>query len=230
MPVLNPKDISEVMHGDREIGALFAGDKLMYNKRHLVEYLNAGTYKFLVPRWANYVSVITKGGGGGGSAGSYYTEKGGEGGGISTKRILFRDSNIRYAINLTVGAGGRGGQSTGSKGQDGEASSWRYNEDISDRAGGGAGGASSTQNGGEGYGYNKLSAAQAAHLLREEGSRYFPSVAGTGNGGHGRYGGGGAGGKGDLRAGWGKGGNGGDGFVSICCWGVDPTLPRLGVA
>lgn len=227
MPVLNPKDISEVRHGDMEIGSLFVGEKLMYNKRHLVEYLNAGTYKFLVPRWAHYVSVIAKGAGGGGSAGGRTPGVGGYGGKISAFRFSFPNSNMRYAINLTVGAGGLGGSTPGAAGKDGGASYWRYSDNTNDRADGGAGSDSSSQNGTGGFGYSSISDILALHLLREEGSRYYPGQGGTGNSGSGRYGGGGAGGNGGNWSGYSIGGRGGDGFVSICCWGIDPRLPKL---
>lgn len=228
MPVLNPKDISEVRHGDMEIGALFAGDKLMYNKRYLVEYLNAGTYKFLIPNWVNYVSVLTVGAGGGGGAGGRTEGKGGAGGRINTHRFSFSETGYRGSMTLTVGSGGLGGASPSEAGKNGGASSWRYSDDVKNRAEGGAGSSAPSLNGSDGYGYSSLSEITAKHLLRDEGARYFPMVGGKGNGSSGRYGGGGAGGIGGYGGGFGIGGRGGDGFVSICCWGVDPTLPRLG--
>lgn len=230
MPVLNPRDVSRATYGSTEVGGLFVGGKLAYNKRQLTEYLNPGSYTFQIPEWATYVNIITKGGGGGGDVGDGgYNRpgKGGAGGGIDTNRFWFAGSGARDPITLTVGAGGRGGNGSRKSGNNGDASSWRYSNTIKAEAAGGAGGASSNQNGTSGFGYNSLSAIQAAHLLREEGSKYFPSSEGMGNGGNGRYGGGGAGGNGGILGSYSNGGSGGDGFVSICCWGVDPTLPKF---
>lgn len=230
MPVLNPSDISRATYGDIEVGALFAGGKLAYNKRHLTEYLNPGKYTFRIPEWATYVSIIAQGGGGGGDAGDgVYNRprKGGDGGHIDAHRIFFSASGARDPIAVTVGSGGRGGTGGRKSGGNGGASSWRYSDNLKSEAAGGAGGASPNQNGEPGYGYASISGVLAAHLLREEGSEYYPSVKGTGNGGNGRYGGGGAGGNSGFFNSYGNGGSGGDGFVSICCWGVDPTLPKF---
>lgn len=230
MPVLNPRDISRVTYGDTEIGVLVAMDKLVYNKRHLTEYLNPGTYTFRIPEWATYVSVLTQGGGGGGDVGDggyNRSGKGGKGGNIDVYRFSLSVNDAQDSIAVTVGSGGRGGTGARKSGGNGGTSSWRYNDSIKGEAVGGAGGASTNQDGEQGYGYPNISDLLAAHLLREEGSRYYPSVKGTGNGGRGRYGGGGAGGNGGVFGNYSNGGSGGDGFVSICCWGVKPTLPKF---
>lgn len=213
--------------GDTHIGALLAGDKLVYNRVEEWRKTTPGTLAMDIPEWASFMSIFISGGG---ASGAFHPRSNGGGGSGGQLRLLTVDlaANPGRRASVTVGAGGSPLRSVSPYGNDGAPTRFSgWNAQSTWTADGGVTRTGTHEENGSEGGWNSLPEREARYLNRTPGSRYRPQTAGSSghrSGSDGSMGGGG--GKNRHHA-TGQSGAGGDGFAIIHFFGVDPTLPRL---
>lgn len=226
MPVFTAMTPESVHLGDKHIGALLAGDKLVYNRVEEWRKTTPGSLAMDIPEWASFMSIFISGGGAGG--GNAIPHSYGGGAGQMKLETIDLAANPGRRATVNVGAGGAGGQS--------------YRDDVGGSSGGStrfagwnaqstwtaSGGSTRNDASGEARGWGSMPENHARWLNRTPGSRYYPQTGGYAHNlspGDGAMGGGG--GQKTSRAGRGGGGRGGDGFAIIHFFGIDPMTPRL---
>lgn len=230
MAVFTAMSPESVHLGDKHIGALLAGDRLVYNRVEEWRKTTPGTLAMDIPEWASFMSIFISGGGAGGGygvTGEYRTSYGGGAGEMKLETIdLVANPGRRARVNIGAGGAGRGYSSRDGGGSNGSITrfmGWNAQSNWS-----AAGGTTRNNPAGEAKGWNSMPENHARWLNRAPGSRYYPQVGGNAhdrNPGAGRMGGGG--GQKTSLAGSGTGGRGGDGFAIIHFFGIDPMTPRL---
>ncbi|MDK8550752.1 hypothetical protein QP907_00230 [Corynebacterium pseudodiphtheriticum] len=216
--------------GDTHIGALLAGDKLVYNRVEEWRKTTPGTLAMDIPEWASFMTIFISGGGAGGGYGTVAEYKSSYGGGAGEMKLetidLVANPGRRARVNVGAGGAGRGYSRTDGGGSNGSVTrfmGWNSQSNWS-----AAGGTTRNNAAGEAKGWNSMPENHARWLNRTPGSRYYPQTGGAAHGrnpGSGRMGGGG--GQKTSLAGSGTGGRGGDGFAIIHFFGIDPMTPRL---
>lgn len=232
MPVFTAMTPESVHLGDKHIGALLAGDKLVYNRVEEWRKTTPGTLGMDVPEWASFMSILISGGGASGAYGTRsINNTGGGGGGHGQLRLLTVDlvANPGRRASVIVGAGGRALTSRGDYGNPGGFTRFSgWNAQSTWTAMGGDPGTPWNHYDGAADGWIRLSESEARYLDRAPGSRYYPQIAGRGHSlspTSGEMGGGGGLLNNSLARR--SSGAGGDGFAIIHFFGVDPTTPRL---
>lgn len=230
MAVFTAMTPESVHLGDKHIGALLAGDKLVYNRVEEWRKTTPGTLAMDIPEWASFMSIFISGGGAGGGygvTGEHRTSYGGGAGEMKLETIdLVANPGRRARVNIGAGGAGRGYSRTDGGGSNGSVTrfmGWNSQSNWS-----AAGGTTRNDTAGEAKGWNSMPENHARWLNRTPGSRYYPQTGGAAHDrtpGNGRMGGGG--GQKTSLAGSGTGGRGGDGFAIIHFFGIDPMTPRL---
>lgn len=245
--------IKNLFVGDTEASAMFIPGRdsaMIYNRYYAVSYDTNGTYDLKIPESIHFMIIATVGGGNGGqrgSGGNNSAGKGGSAGHLTVQAVDTLKENLPivdgfYNVVITVGRGGRGGD-TDSPGSGGHsAAAFIDGTRVSKfqvRANGGTTLASSRNAGVYtlALDYNTIAAplfyvkptSSNLPVLKNTANlpSYRPTIPGTGNGGKdpkGLYGAGGNGGDGGIFGRYTWGGDGADGLVQIFMWGVDPTL------
>lgn len=227
MPVFTAMTPDSVHLGDKHIGALLAGDKLVYNRVEEWRKTTPGTLGMDVPEWASFMSILISGGGASGAYGTERSRYGFGGGGHGQLRLLTVDlvSNPGRRASVTVGAGGSARTSPGGGGNSGGVTRFNgWDAQSTWTASGGEPIRDASQTGGTDDGWNSLPEREARYLNRAPGSRYRPQTAGRGDSlspSSGEMGGGG--GVLNSTLGGRSSGAGGDGFAIIHFFGVDPV-------
>lgn len=216
--------------GDKHVGALLAGDKLVYNRVEEWRKTTPGNLSMDIPEWASFMSIFISGGGAGGGYGILSEWNPSYGGGAGQMKLETIDlvANPGRRATVTVGAGGAGRGYSNTDGGGSNGASTRFSGWNARSTWTASGGSTRNNAAGEGGGWSSLSENYARWLNRAPGSRYHPQVGGNAhdrNPGNGRMGGGG--GQKTSFAGTATGGRGGDGFAIIHFFGIDPTTPRL---
>ena len=231
MPVFTAMTPDSVHLGDKHIGALLAGDKLVYNRVEEWRKTTPGTLAMDIPEWASFMSIFISGGGA--SGGYEYTPHSlsGGGGGGGQLRLLTVDlgSNPGRRASVTVGAGGGALTSRRTYGNSGGSTRFNgWNAQSTWTARGGEPRTGRGQRDGTADGWNRLPEREARYLNRAPGSRYYLQTAGRSDDLRPSAGsmGGGGGLLNSVLAGRSS-GAGGDGFAIIHFFGIDPLTPRL---
>lgn len=231
MPVITAMSPESVHLGDKHIGALLAGDKLVYNRVEEWRKTTPGTLGMDIPEWASFMSILISGGGASGGYDATSNWVGGGGGGGGQLRLLTVDlvENPGTRASVTVGSGGRALTSRRASGNNGGWTRFNgWNPQSTWTANGGTPITTGNNRDGGDDGWNSLPENEARYLNRAPGSRYRPQSGGSAgdlSANDGQMGGGG----GMLRSTLGgrRSGAGGDGFAIIHFFGVDPTTSRL---
>lgn len=231
MPVITAMSPESVHLGDKHIGALLAGDKLVYNRVEEWRKTTPGTLGMDIPEWASFMSILISGGGASGGYDATSNWVGGGGGGGGQLRLLTVDlvENPGTRASVTVGSGGRALTSRRASGNNGGLTRFNgWNPQSTWTANGGTPITTGNNRDGGDDGWNSLPENEARYLNRAPGSRYRPQSGGSAgdlSANDGQMGGGG----GMLRSTLGgrRSGAGGDGFAIIHFFGVDPTTTRL---
>ncbi|WP_369847525.1 glycine-rich domain-containing protein [Corynebacterium sp. MNWGS58] len=204
----------------------------MWTQTTTKEYDRAGSYTYQPPDWCNFLSIIAVGGGGGGE-GSYLIYNPSKGGGAGKVRHMHFTRANKSPISVNVGSGGRPGRGQGTNNEasmNGQPTSVQVNGATHSVDGGRIGKAAGIV--GENASGSPSTASQSvlnhhqgvlAYSEARGGLRPRPGIPGN----RGNRGSGGSGSNHASFVGATIGGAGGDGYVAIVCFGVDPTLPRL---
>lgn len=232
MPVFTAMTPESVHLGDKHIGALLAGDKLVYNRVEEWRKTTPGTLAMDIPEWASFMSIFISGGGASGGYGvnqGFSANAGGGGGGQLRLLTIDLVSNPGRRASVTVGAGGGAVTSATNGGRPGGFTRFNgWNAQSTWTASGGEPRSGRGQTDGTDDGWDSLPERESRYLNREPGARYRPQTAGRGhslNPTSGEMGGGGGLLNGTI--GGRSSGAGGDGFAIIHFFGIDPTTPRL---
>lgn len=236
MPTINPDETSRAsIGGVTEVSALLLGDRLMWTQTTAKEYERPGQYTYYPPAWCNLISVIVVGGGGGGEA-AFLVYPSSNGGSAGEVRHMHFTRNDKSPIAITVGKGGNRGIGLNNNSADvdptfdGEPSSISIGGNTYSAAGGKIGAESGMRGGSTvssppsgSYGILNFHSRELSYSAGQGGVFQYDDAPRN----SGSRGGGGSGATHRSLTGATKGGSGGDGYVQIVCFGVDPTIRRI---